>query len=59
MSKKTMPPMEGVGTPAKKKKNRRKSSGPRSVEAAPRSDHQKDSTQQKSRMKPYYISHED
>ena len=48
---------EQASAPAKKKKNRRKSSGPRSVEAAPRSDHQKDSTQQKSRMKPYYISH--
>ena len=43
--------------PAKKK--RRRSSGPRPVTASPKADHQKDSTQQKSRMKPYYISHED
>ena len=45
--------------PAKKKNKRKKSTAPRSVESAPRSDRQKDSTQYKSRMKPYYISHED
>ena len=45
--------------PAGKKKKRKKSNAPRPVESAPRSDRQKDSTQYKSRMKPYYISHED
>ena len=44
--------------PAKKKK-KKKNDRPRPVEAAPRADRQKDSTQYKSRMKPYYISHED
>ena len=45
--------------PVQKKKKRKKSASPRPVESAPRSDRQKDSTQYKSRMKPYYISHED
>ena len=49
----------GEQAPAKKKKKRKKSSSPRPVESAPRADRQKDSTQYKSRMKPYYISHED
>lgn len=41
------------------KKNRSKNERPRRAETSHRSDRQKDSTQQKSLMKPYYISHED
>ena len=52
---------EKKGAPAQPQNNRRKQSGkgPRPVQNTPKADHQKDSTQQKSRMKPYYISHED
>jgi len=52
-------PTKQEQTSAKKKKKRKKSSSPRPVTAPPRSDHQKDSTQQKSRMKPYYINHDE
>ncbi len=45
--------------PSAKKKQSRRNDRPRPVEAPPRSDRQKDSTQQKSLMKPYYINHED
>ena len=41
------------------KKKRRRDSRPRPVEAPPRSDRQKDSTQHKSLMKPYYIHDDD
>jgi len=51
-------PTQGAAA-AQKKKKRRRSNGPRPVESAPRSDRQKDSTQQKSLMKPYYISHDE
>ena len=37
------------------KKRRRRSDRPRPIEAAPRSDRQKDSTQHKSLMRPYYL----
>ena len=42
-----------------KKKKRKGHDRPRPVEPTPRSDRQKDSTQQKSLMKPYYMNHED
>ena len=37
------------------KKRRRRDDRPRPIEAAPRSDRQKDSTQHKSLMRPYYL----
>ena len=40
-------------------KKRRRNDRPRPVEAPPRSDRQKDSTQHKSLMRPYYIDHDD
>ncbi|MGN0985427.1 MAG: DEAD/DEAH box helicase [Candidatus Enterenecus sp.] len=41
------------------KKKRRRDDRPRPVEAPPRSDRQKDSTQHKTLMRPYYISHDE
>ena len=41
------------------KKRRRRSDRPRPIEAAPRSDRQKDSTQHKSLMRPYYLHDDD
>ena len=41
------------------KKKRRRNDRPRPIEAPPRSDRQKDSTQHKSLMRPYYINHDD
>ncbi len=41
------------------KKKRRRDDRPRPIEAAPRSDRQKDSTQQKSLMRPYYLHDDD
>ena len=59
---------QGVPTPARAEsvlppslsgqRKRRRDGRPRPVEAPPRSDRQKDSTQQKSLMRPYYL-HED
>ena len=42
-----------------KKKRRRDDRRPRPVEAPPRSNRQKDSTEHKSLMRPYYISHDE
>ena len=42
-----------------KKKKRRRDDRPRPIEAPPRSNRQKDSTQHKSLMRPYYINHDD
>ena len=42
-----------------KRKRRRDDRRPRPIEAAPRSNRQKDSTEHKSLMRPYYISHDD
>ena len=41
------------------KKKRRSDSRPRPVEAPPRTDRQKDSTQHKSLMRPYYMNHDE
>jgi ATP-dependent RNA helicase RhlE len=41
------------------KRKRRRDDRPRPVEAPPRADRQKDSTQQKSLMRPYYLNHDD
>ncbi len=41
------------------KRKRRRDDRPRPIEAAPRSDRQKDSTQQKSLMRPYYLHDDD
>ncbi len=41
------------------KKKRRRDDRPRPIEAAPRSDRQKDSTQHKSLMRPYYLHDDD
>ena len=60
---------QGVPTPAQadsvlppsltRKKARRRDDRPRPIEAPPRSDRQKDSTQQKSLMRPYYLHDDD
>ena len=42
-----------------KKKSSQKKARPHGGDMAHRSDRQKDSTQQKSLMKPYYMNHED
>ena len=41
------------------KKRRRRDDRPRPVEAPLRSDRQKDSTQHRTLMRPYYISHDE
>ena len=41
------------------KRKRRRDDRPRPIEAAPRSNRQKDSTEHKSLMRPYYINHDD
>ena len=51
-------PQKAAPKPGNQKKTRR-NERPRPVESAPRADRQKDSTQQKSLMKPYYISYDE
>ena len=54
------PEREPVLPPSLSKKRKpRRDSRPRPVEAPPRSDRQKDSTQQKSLMRPYYLHDDD
>ena len=53
-------PAESVLPPSLSgKKKRRRDSRPRPVEAPPRTDRQKDSTQHRSLMRPYYLNDED
>ncbi len=52
------PRQEQAPSPSNKKKKRR-NDRPRPIEAPLRSDRQKDSTQQKSLMRPYYINHDE
>ena len=49
------PAKEPALPPSLADKKRRRSDRPRPIEAAPRSDRQKDSTQHKSLMRPYYL----